>query len=155
MAEELQEGPLLIFLDGCTIMIIYFLSEVHYMPIPVSKRLSSAILPTVILFTITILLTSIFVRNLHLVMGQDSEYAAIFAQLQDAELALPIIQILVLSVLFGLLIGCCKKTIPALLLGLAAVIILFVVSLWFTNVNSIRFGIVLQFLLNALRYGVL
>ena len=130
------------------------------MQISFSKRLSSVILPSIILFTITILLVSIFIRNLdgilHLAMGQDGEsYAAIFGQLQDAELTLPIIVILLLSVLFAILISRTQKIVPALLLGLVAVIILFVVSLWFTNVNSIRFGTVLLFLLNALRYGIL
>ena len=124
------------------------------------KRFSSAIIPSIILFTLTLLLTAILIHNLgdviRFVLGQAGEdYAVIMDQLQTAELSLPYILIAVLSLLLGLLLTQRKKGFLSFLIGFIAVIILVIIALYFTDINTIRFGTVLRFLINAIRHGVL
>lgn len=104
-------------------------------------------------------------------LGTDTEtFAAIFDQLSGAKVDLPSWLLLILCVLlaWGLLryfqfLKLKKKNKKAIytigiILGLlwilVAVVLIGIVTLWFTNVNEVQFGVVIQFLYSALQHGV-
>ena len=104
-------------------------------------------------------------------LGKDTEtFATIFDQLLDAEVDLPSWLLLILCLLFvwGLLryfkfLTPKKKSKKFIFtLGIAlgifwilvAVMVIGIVTLWFTDVNEVQFGTVIRFLYNALQHGV-
>ena len=104
-------------------------------------------------------------------LGKDTEtFAAIFDQLREAKVDLPSWLLLIFCVLlvWGMIRyfkflnpkKVNKKVIYAvgifwgILWILVAVILIGIVTLWFTNVNEVQFGIVVKFLYSALQHGV-
>jgi len=104
-------------------------------------------------------------------LGEDAEiFAGIFDQLQEAKVDLPACLVLIMCMLmfFGVIryfkfIGR-KKTEKKALYAVGifggivwivpAVLLIGTVTLWFTDVNEVRFGTVIQFLYSALQHGV-
>ncbi len=103
-------------------------------------------------------------------LGNDAEmYARIFAQLKDAKLDLPSLPLLLLSIAMttGLarLLGGKEgkkitrksrilRSIATILIAFLGFAIILLITLWFTDVNGIRFGTVIRFLYSALQNGV-
>ena len=134
-----------------------------------------------IVLTVLVLITSVcFLRNigsLILLLGsaaglEDAEitqFATIFEQLKTASLGLPCFLTGILCLALGW-IGCriargsaVTETVPrykgfrtaaAILLWIIMVLPLFVLTLWFTNVNGIRFGTVLRVLFSIIQADI-
>ena len=150
------------------------------MQLSISKQMKQTVLGGFGLALLIGLGVSIFIHKLGEVirslgslfgLGGDAEtFAVIFDQLQGAKVDLPSWLLLVLCMLLAYGICCYFKLIgrkkadskllyAAGIIGgflwiLIALITIVLVTLWFTNVNEVRFGTVIQFLYNALQHGV-
>ena len=104
-------------------------------------------------------------------LGEDTEtFAVIFDQLQEATVDLPSWLLLFACVIlaWGLIryFGSLRKVkekskwiygigfLGWVFCGLLGVTVVTVLTLWFTNVNEVQFGTVVQFLYDALQHGV-
>ena len=150
------------------------------MKVQLSKRTTGSIIGGFGLALMMGLGVSVFIHKLGVIiryagdllgLGENTEtFAAIFDQLQTAEVDLPSGLLLALCLLLAFAIGGYFKfvgrkgtekkllytagIIGGILWILAAVILIGIVTLWLTDVNDIRFGTVIQFLYNALQHGV-
>ena len=106
-------------------------------------------------------LSAVLIRSVDsfLLAAGQTEFAEIFAQLEDADLdahgAIPFLLALLLLAVIALLI---RKiggwaAIPAILLGALLFVLALAASVWFTDVNGIRFGTVVLSLLDLIEAG--
>ena len=111
--------------------------------------------------TATIALTTrLLLSNLYLFLSFDDQFSAIFAQIEDAPMQLPILLVLIASWLYCLLgdywFGKGRGgKVAAVAVGIIVWMLLLVGTLLLTKVNTIRFGDVLFSLLDLLQSGVL
>lgn len=138
-------------------------------PIPTKNRekfpvrLASYTVLAAILMTLGVCaLAAVLIRSVDsiLVYAGQPEFADIFAQLENAELdahgEIPFLLWLVFVVGMGLLSRKIGRwtVIPAVLLGMIVFLLSFTAAVWFTDVNSIRFGTVVLSLADLLEAGV-
>ncbi len=147
------------------------------MKIQISKKMMWIIISAFLLAILIGLGCSLFIHNLGDVLrgaegllGKEADtFGNIFDQLKMAEVELPSLVLLLLCLLettgvFHLMCG--KKgavlekknrvlrRIGMILLALLGAVLIMLITLWFTDVNGIRFGTVLKFLYIALQNGV-
>ena len=88
----------------------------------------------------------------------DAQFSAIFAQIADAVMRPPLLLLLTLSLLYVWGAGalwCRRRRKTAVVLGLLCWIILFLLAVYMTRVNNIRFGDVITSLVGmALKGGL-
>ena len=147
------------------------------MKIQISKKVIwtcglAFLLAILIGLTCSLLLHNIgsILRGAEGLLGNDAEtFGRIFDQLKTAEVGLPSVLLFILCWLemAGVLRFVCGKkglvlskksrilrgvgiAVPALF----GIVLIMVVTLWFTDVNEIRFGTVIQFLYDAIQHGV-
>jgi len=138
-------------------------------PIPTKQqrkfpvRLAAYTVLAAILMTLAVCaLSAILIRSVDsfLMYAGQTDLAEIFAQLEDAELDAHGEIPFVLWMLFLLSMGLLSRKIgawtwiPALILGLMIAVLSLAAALWFTDVNSIRFGTVVLSLMNLLDAGI-
>lgn len=146
----------------------------------ISHRTLSSIILSLFFSIVTCFLTTLFIRKIgtmfHTLYSINDfnrnlkTYAVIFDQLQHAKLTLPVFLNSLLSFLYSTLIlrigrnpQDAKNSKKHLILRICFILLitivflpfLFVITLWFTRVNEIQFGIVTRFLFEAIQNGVL
>lgn len=125
------------------------------------RAVSYLILFAVLLTLIVCALSAVLIRSVDSVLlhfGQE-DFAEIFAQLEDAELDPHGIVPFGLAVLFWFLVSLMRRkiggwaAIPAVLLGIVLFAASLAASVWFADVNGIRFGTVAMSLLDMILAG--
>lgn len=99
---------------------------------------------------------SLLLRNLSFFLQFDPQFSAIFAQISDAQLQIPVLLILLMAIVFCLLyrLGMQqKKKIVAIICGVLLWIVTLALVLLLTKVNGIRFCDVLFSLLDVMAKG--
>ncbi len=149
------------------------------MKIHISRRVAAALIIVLILALITGLGADLLIRNLGqlilalgdtLGMGKSTaDYAAILNQLKSARMDLPSLLNLLLCLPIGigiLRMGAGKRGVVisskqralriggSVLLCLLLLPLVVVITLWFTDVNDIRFGTAVSFLYDAIKNGI-
>ena len=147
------------------------------MKITISKRMLSILIAGVMLAILLGFGVSLFIRSIGDILGgaegllgEDADtFGQIFNQLKTAEAELPSIMLLILCLLetAGVLrfvrgkkegnLSRKKRILRGIGIALPALIgllLIVVTTLWFTDVNGIRFGTVVKFLFDALQHGV-
>ena len=147
------------------------------MKITISKQMLSILIAGVMLAILLGFGVSLFIRSIGDILGgaegllgKDADtFGQIFNQLKTAEVELPSIMLLILCLLetAGVLRfvrgkkegNLSKKSrilrgIGIALPALIGLLLIVVTTLWFTDVNGIRFGTVVKFLYDALQHGV-
>ena len=147
------------------------------MKITISKQMLSILIAGVMLAILLGFGVSLFIRSIGDILsgaegllGKDAgTFGQIFSQLKTAEVELPSIMLLILCLLetagvFRFIRGkkegnLSKKSrilrgIGIALPALIGLLLIVVTTLWFTDVNGIRFGTVVKFLYDALQHGV-
>ncbi len=147
------------------------------MKIIISKQMLGVFLIGVILSIVLGLGSSLFIHSMGDILsgaegllGKDANtFGQIFNQLKTADVELPSILLLILCLLetAGVLRfirgkkegNLSKKSrilrgIGIALPALIGLLLIVVITLWFTDVNGIRFGTVMKFLYDALQHGV-
>ena len=147
------------------------------MKITISKRMLSILIAGVMLAILLGFGVSLFIRSIDDILGgaegllgEDADtFGQIFNQLKTAEVELPSIMLLILCLLetAGVLrfvrgkkegnLSRKKRILRGIGIALPALIgllLIVVTTLWFTDVNGIRFGTVVKFLFDALQHGV-
>lgn len=147
------------------------------MKITISKRMLSILIAGVMLSIVLGLGSSLFIHSMGDILsgaegllGEDADtFGQIFNQLKTAEVELPSIMLLILCLLetAGVLrfvrgkkegnLSRKKRILRGIGIALPALIgllLIVVTTLWFTDVNGIRFGTVVKFLYDALQHGV-
>lgn len=105
-----------------------------------------------------VLVAQLALRNLYRFLTFDQQFFTIFAQIQSARMASPVLLLLVATFLYSLLaVRLWKRSrggrIAAVLLGILVWVLLAVVTIYATTVNDILFGDVLLSLLDVLQKG--
>ena len=125
------------------------------------RAVSYLILFAVLMTLIVCALSAVLIRSVDSVLlyfGQE-DFAEIFAQLEDADLAPHFIIPFVLAVLFWLLVSLMRRkigawtAIPAAVLGIVLFAVSLAVSVWFADVNGIRLGTVALSLFDLIQAG--
>lgn len=106
------------------------------------------------------LATQLLLRNLYRFLTFDQDFYQIFAQIADADMAVPVLAIFIVSFFYCMLGGHWQAagtggTVAAVLVGIVVWLVLWVAALFFTEVNQIRFGDVLISLLDMIQKGAL
>lgn len=97
-----------------------------------------------------VLTARLLLRNLSLLLYFDTQFSAIFAQIQWAQLYTPVVLILLAAVLFWLV---CRRKTGGLVMGIFLWLVTFGAALLLTRVNGIRFCDVLFSLLDVMKKG--
>ncbi len=105
-----------------------------------------------------VLVAQVVLRNLYRFLTFDQQFYSIFAQIQSARMASPVVLLLVAAFLYSLLaVQLWNRSrggrIAAVLLGVPVWVLLAVVAVYATKVNDILFGDVLMSLLDVLQKG--
>lgn len=99
------------------------------------------------------LCAELLLRNLSLFLQFDPQFSAIFAQIAEGRIGVPVGLLAVLAVAFWLLLRSGRGVLPKVLTGLLLWLLGFAAVLLLTRVNGIRFCDVLFSLLDVMKKG--